>query len=105
MNALKTAVTKALSVLLPQRVKNSLFHLSFHLAHPEFEKFAYQYSFAPNMRYGLQAIPDRGLSLKTVVDVGAFEGEWSKIVKATWPLSTLIMVEPNTAKIGQLSAL
>jgi FkbM family methyltransferase len=98
MNAFKTATVKLLSYILPDSVKNSLFHMSFHLAPAEFEKFAYDHLFAPHMGLGLAAVASRGFSPKTIVDVGAFEGNWSKLVKRIWPASRLVMVEPNLAK-------
>jgi FkbM family methyltransferase len=92
---LKSTVIGILKNLLPRRIRNALFHLAFNIAHPEFEKFAFHYANAPNMKYGLQAICDRGFSPKSIVDVGAFEGEWSKIARSIWPNARLEMVEPN----------
>jgi FkbM family methyltransferase len=104
MNALKVATIKVLSRVLPSRIKNSAFHLSFHLARPEFEKFAYDYSFAPHMKFGLAAMAARGFQPSTIVDVGAFQGDWSKLVRQIWPASRLFMIEPNLANHAQLVA-
>jgi len=78
--------------------------LSFHLARPEFEKFAYYYSYAPNMLLGLEEITRRGFLPKTIVDVGAFEGNWSKLAKRIWPEGRLVMIEPNVEKRPQLTS-
>jgi FkbM family methyltransferase len=102
MNKSKTAIINALRGILPERVKNSLLHLSFHLAKPEFDRFAYEFNFAPNMEHGLAAIAKR-LSPKTVIDVGAFEGDWSRMARKTWPDSRILMVEPNLAKQAHLT--
>lgn len=102
MNALKTAAIKILGQILPDRIKKSIFHMSFHLARAEFERFAYDYSFAPNMEYGLSAMALRGFSPITVVDVGAFEGNWSRLAKSVWPSARLIMIEPNLDKKERL---
>lgn len=98
MNKLKKTITNILNGILPVQIKNSLFHLSFHLAHTEFKKFAYEYSFAPDMELGLEAMAKLGFSPKTIVDIGAFEGNWSKLARKIWPESSLYMVEPNQEK-------
>lgn len=105
MNVFKTVTVDFLSRILPLRIKNSLFHLAYHLAPGEFEKFAYNYSFAPNMRLGLAAMADRGFSPHTIIDVGAFEGSWSKLVKHIWPSSKLFMIEPNWENKERLAVL
>ncbi len=98
MNAFKRATIKILDRTLPSSLKNSLFHLSFHLAKSEFDQFAYRYCFAPNMFLGLNALGNRGFTPRTIVDVGAFEGNWSKLTKRIWPSSQLFMIEPNVEK-------
>jgi FkbM family methyltransferase len=103
MNAWKAATIKVLDHLLPARIKNSVFHLSFHLAPAEFERFAHEYSFAPNMLFGLTAMAMRGFAPATIIDVGAFEGNWSKMAKRIWPASRLFMIEPNFAKQAHLA--
>lgn len=103
--SLKRATIKVLDHIMPDRLKKSIFHLSFHLANSEFEKFAYLYSFAPNMKLGLGAMAGRGFRPRTIVDVGAFEGSWSRLAKRIWPECQLFMVEPNLAKQDALSKL
>jgi FkbM family methyltransferase len=103
MNKFKTAVVDILRIMLPERVKNSLLHLSFHLAKPEFDRFAYEFNFAPSMEHGLAAMAKR-FSLKTVIDVGAYEGDWSRMARRVWPDSRILMVEPNLAKQDRLAA-
>lgn len=103
MNKFKTAIINVLGRVLPNSVKNSLFHLSFHLAKSEFDRFAYDFSFAPNMEFGLAAIAKRGFLPKTIIDVGAFEGDWSKMARRIWPQSRIIMIEPNLAKQAHLA--
>ncbi len=103
MGSFKTAMIAVLRRILPGRIKNSIFHLSFHLARAEFERFAFDYSFAPNMGLGLGAMAARGFRPKTIVDVGAFEGGWSRLAKKAWPEGRLIMIEPNLGKKERLS--
>lgn len=102
MNFLKKSVIDICKRILPDRVKNSILHMSFHLARAEFEAYAHKYCFAPNMSLGLAAMAARGFAPKTILDAGAFEGNWSRIAKGIWPSSRLIMIEPNRDKKGRL---
>jgi FkbM family methyltransferase len=95
MNRIKTTTIALLDHLLPDRMKRSFFHLSFHLAQNEFQRYAYDHSFAPNMRFGLTEMANRRFSPNTIIDVGAFQGEWSRVAKSIWPKSRLFMIEPN----------
>lgn len=104
MNGFKRAIVAVLDCLLPRRLKNSMFHVSYHLARKEFEWFAHQYGFAPHMDFGLEAMAARGFAPKTVVDVGAFEGGWSRTARRIWPSTKLVMVEPNRQKEDLLRA-
>ena len=61
MNEFKATIIKILKRILPDRAKNSLLHLSFHLARSEFDRFAYEFSFTPNMEFGLAAAAKLGL--------------------------------------------
>ena len=94
---MKKLVIQSLQLCLPGRLKSAIFHLGFQLAHAEFEKFAYDYALAPHMTHGLTALANRGFMPATIVDVGAFQGEWSRTVRQIWPNSRLVMVEPNVA--------
>jgi FkbM family methyltransferase len=105
MNRLKQATIRILAAILPQRLRNSILHLSYHLAPHEFERFSHTYCIGPNMNLGLRSLAGRGFSPQTIVDVGAYEGGWSKSAKTIWPNSTIIMFEPNTAKTSMLSKL
>ena len=98
MNWLKATTIQALTGVLPRRVRNSFFHFSYHLAPLEFEKFSYLYSFAPNMRRGLEAMAMRGFAPRCIIDVGAYQGGWSKMARAIWPTSSIVMIEPNASK-------
>jgi FkbM family methyltransferase len=104
---LKAITIQALNRLLPDAVKRSLFHVSFNLAQTEFQNFAFRYANAPNMEFGLRELARRGYSPRTVIDVGAFEGDWSAIVRKIWPQCAITMIEPNPSPklFGRLSVL
>lgn len=74
-----------------------MFHSSFHPARTEFEMHT-TYSFAPRMDFGLAEIATRGFFSATIVDIGAFEGDWSRLAKRIGPRSRLFMIEPNAQK-------
>jgi FkbM family methyltransferase len=97
VNFIKTA---AIAILggLPSSLKNSIFHLSFNIARPEFDRFAHLYAYAPNMELGLAAVARRGIQPAVVIDVGAFEGDWSRMARQIWPSSKILMFEPNSQK-------
>jgi len=105
MNAVKRTIIKALGAILPEFTKNSLLHLSYNLAPTEFERFAHVHCIGPSMTFGLRSVADRGFRPKCIVDVGAYEGAWSKIAKSIWPESDLFMFEPNFSKYEKLAKL
>lgn len=105
MNAVKRGILSALDYLLPSGLKRSMFHASFHLARTEFDRFSYTVARAPNMEFALEAVAIRGLKPNTIIDVGAFEGEWSKLARSIWPDSAIFMFEPNRLKQEQLTRL
>jgi FkbM family methyltransferase len=104
MKRAKSVLIATLSYILPDRLKRSLFHLSFHLAAAEFERFAHEYNFAPNMKLGLAELQGRRFLPETIIDVGAFKGDWSKLAKGIWPASRLFMIEPNLTRLSELAA-
>lgn len=104
MNGFKRAMIAALGRCLPEGVKNSIFHLSYHLARREYEWFAHEYSYAPHMEFGLASLARR-LTPGTIVDIGAFEGDWSRMARKIWPSGRLILIEPNRNKESALRTL
>jgi FkbM family methyltransferase len=100
---LKSATIAAMSKVLPGRIRDSIFHLGFHLAPAKFEEFAFSYGFAPNMKLGLMAMAKRGFAPRTVIDVGAFQGNWSRMIHEIWPASRLVMIEANQLNKSRLS--
>jgi FkbM family methyltransferase len=92
LNRLKSALITA-GQRLPRKARSSLFHFAYNCAPDEFEKFAYLYFNV--CHYALREMSLRGFAPRSVVDVGAYRGEWSRMVKAIWPPCHIIMVEPN----------
>lgn len=58
---------------------------------------------APTSHYDLemaayQRIASKGFRPATIIDVGAFEGNWSRMTRRVFPDAELLMVEPQPAK-------
>ena len=100
---IKKSITRWSKSLLPQRIRNAVFHFGFGIAPERFAEFAYRYAQAPNMKLGLLAAQSRGLNPKVIIDVGAFEGDWTRMAKQIWPDSRIVMVEANEEKLEKLS--
>jgi FkbM family methyltransferase len=105
MNPLKVAVLKALRYTLPQRLKRALVHSTYHIANAELERFIQVNSWVPSMALGLELLAKRGLSPRTIIDVGAFRGGWSLLANQVWPRAKLYMVEPNLNEKERVSAI
>ena len=95
---MKKLTISAINAFLPQGIRNKIFHLGFNCANDEFLKFAYEYAYAPSMERGLRALSKRGLKPECIVDVGAFEGNWSALAHGIWPDAKIVMLEANDEK-------
>jgi FkbM family methyltransferase len=59
----------------------------------------------PGQRASLSLLRDNGFAPAVVLDVGAFEGEWTLLCKEFWPDAAVLMVEPLPHKAPALTAL
>lgn len=94
---LKQAIVRSSRRALPKRWRDAIFHYAFHLSPAEFQRFAHRYAYAPSQSLGLQALRRRGVEPRSIADVGAFRGEWSRMVRGIWPHAQLAMIEGNAA--------
>src|SRR5215218_2189481 len=101
---LKQLTTAMLRRSLPRTVRRSLVNLGFNLERSHFQDLATKHLFAPDMRAALEALSARGFSPKCILDVGAFEGTWSKMALRIWPDANLILLEANPEKAAVLGA-
>lgn len=102
---MKYAIASVLKATLPPRLKRLLIHLAYHISPDEFGGFAHIHCITPSMTAGLQLLARRGFCPATIVDVGAYEGEWTRLATNIWPSSRAIMVEANRAKLQKLRAI
>ena len=61
--------------------------------------------YRPDMKFSLQLLQRSGLRPDTVVDVGAYVGDWTRECRAVFPEARVLMVEPGAARIAKLRAL
>jgi len=94
----RRSIIRVLDHALPARVKKSLVNLGFNLDLPQFQRLATKYLFAPHMEFGLQSLAERGFNPSTILDVGAFEGNWAEMALRVWPRANIIMVEAHPEK-------
>ena len=57
-----------------------------------------------NLRGLLYFLQSKNMQINTILDVGAFKGEWSKYVQRIFPKSTFVLVEPNIAHNSVIEA-
>ena len=98
----KQIMAKGLQAALPARAKRALVNLSFNLDRDQFQNLATDYLYAPEMRRGLQFLRARGLNPRTILDIGAYEGNWSKMALSVWPSAKITMIEANPDKASIL---
>jgi len=98
----KQLITAGLRRSLPQPIKRSVVNLGFNLDRDQFQQLATRFLFAPDMLLGLEFLANRGFNPKTILDIGAFEGGWTKMALAVWPDATVALIEANPEKATML---
>lgn len=89
---------RAFAVGLTQGQKDRMLRVLTPLARDQFDILAHYYARAPHMKLGLEKLAARGFVPKTIVDVGAFEGQWSQMVHEIWPDAAQVLIEANAEK-------
>jgi len=56
------------------------------------------------MYFGIQELCQHGFKPKKILDIGAYEGNWSRMANSVWPLAEIRMIEPNRAKLPILNS-
>jgi FkbM family methyltransferase len=51
----------------------------------------------------LKAIRNRGFNPAFVLDVGAYWGDWSAMIREIWPQTDIVMIEPNPMQTVKLA--
>lgn len=104
MSKVSSALKSALGTMLNQPTRDRLLRVLAPMARSQFDALAHQYAHAPHMELGFQKLAKRGFSPKTIVDVGAFEGDWSRMVHGIWPDARQFIFEANRQKETKLQS-
>jgi hypothetical protein len=59
----------------------------------------------PDVEWSMRNMRSNGFSPRTIVDVGAYEGEWTKTANSIYPDAHVLMIEPQTDKASRLEAI
>ena len=59
----------------------------------------------PSMEAGLLNLRANGFSPKVVLDIGAYQGEWTMLCKRIWPGCSVLMLEAAPARVPKLQQL
>jgi FkbM family methyltransferase len=81
-----------------------LVRLGARTAPAAFERLVSKRFGIPSPEVGLAALRDQGFMPNRVLDVGAYEGDFTRMVKQIWPEASVLMFEPNLAKLEPLEA-
>jgi len=94
----KEFIIASLRTTLPRRLRRALVNVGFKLDRERFQQLATRHLFAPDMKLGLHFLASKGFKPDTILDIGAFEGNWAKMALEVWPPAKIIMVEANPEK-------
>jgi len=92
----------ALRSLIPQRMHNDLFRLSSARVN---EDLKHRYASGLSMWWSLENLRRCGFRPASVIDAGAFVGEWTERARTIWPEAKYLMVEPQPNKQERLRAM
>ncbi len=96
---LKTTLVRVLTTLLPFSIRKFILKLGIALAEEQFLLEAHRRANAPDQAQALSALAKLNFSPEFVVDVGAYEGDWARMIHGIWPSATVLMIEPNESKL------
>jgi FkbM family methyltransferase len=90
--------------IVPSAISRQLLRIGASLNWENFLRLAHTRAHAPNERISLIDLRERGFYPRFIVDVGAYEGTWTRTVKQIWPHARVRMFEPNAEKSQKLAA-
>lgn len=85
--------------LIPQRVHDDLFRLSSARVSDDLR---HRYALGLSMWWSLENLKRCGFHPASVIDVGAFIGEWTERTRRIWPGAKYLMIEPQPNKQERL---
>jgi len=100
--AIVMRVGNVIRSLLPQRLHDDLFRLSSARVDDDLK---HRYASGISMWWSLENLKRSGFHPASVIDVGAFIGEWTQRTRSIWPEAKFLMVEPQPNKQKRLRAM
>jgi FkbM family methyltransferase len=88
--------------LVPDALKYSLFRVSFATFSENYKHDLMAKRQIASMEWSLQNIKRLGFEPAQIVDVGAYNGDWTKMVKAIYPKAKVLMLEAQKGKDAAL---
>ena len=88
--------------LIPQKLHSDLFRISSARVNDDLK---HRYASGISMWWSLENLRRCGFQPASVIDIGAFIGEWTQRTRAIWPEAKYLMVEPQPNKQERLRAL
>lgn len=80
-----------LRAIIPKPLRRYISRLGIILGEPESELF-------PSIYLTLKYLREWKYCPETIVDVGAYQGDWTKMAKEVFPTAKILMVEPQESK-------
>jgi len=96
------SIGNTIRALLPQSAHDSLFKLSSARVD---DSLRHRYASGLSMWWSLENMRRCGFNPATVIDIGAFIGDWTQRARKIWPAATFLMIEPQPNKQERLRAL
>lgn len=91
-----------LRALLPQRMHDDLFRLSSARVKDDLK---HRYASGLSMWWSLENLKRCGFEPASVIDAGAFVGDWTRRTRTIWPAAKYLMIEPQPNKRERLHAM
>jgi FkbM family methyltransferase len=95
---MKTAITNVLKKVRP-KISKFLRRLFYYIGYYFGESPRRIY---PNLIYSLENLKNEGFTPSYIIDIGAYHGEWTTMIKKIFPESNVLMIEAQEIKEGIL---
>ncbi len=99
---MSTKLVSTLRSVVPVRIHDDLFRLSSRIVD---DNLKHRYASGVSMWWSLENLKRCGFTPASVIDIGAFVGEWTTRTQAIWPEAKFLMIEPQPNKQERLSSL
>lgn len=90
-----TNALKKIGPLVPKSFKRLFYYIGYYLG--ESPRRTY-----PNLIYSLDNLKKQGFTPFYIIDIGAYHGEWTAMIKKVFPEGNILMIEAQESKEGIL---